>query len=106
MVSFNDFTKMDLRIAKIISVEDHPNADNLYLLKADIGEKAIELVAGLKNYYSPQELQGKKIVVLINLEPKKIRGVESQGMLLAAQSEQMVSLITPDKELNVGSRIR
>ena len=61
MVAFDDFAKLDLRVAKIVEVADHPNADKLYVVKADIGGKEIQLVAGIKQYYSPQELQGKRL---------------------------------------------
>ena len=106
MVSFSDFSKLDIRIGKVLSVEEHPNADRLYVLRVDIGEKEIQLVAGVKNYYSPEELIGKNIVVLANLEHKTLRGVESQGMLLAAQSQDTVSILSPDKEVPAGSKVR
>ena len=106
MVSFQEFSKLDIRVGKVLEVEDHPNADKLYLLKVDIGEKQIQLVAGLKQHYQPQELKNKLIIVLTNLEPKVVRGKESQGMLLAAQSKDTVSMLMPDREVEVGSVIR
>ncbi|OPX28908.1 MAG: methionine--tRNA ligase subunit beta [Candidatus Omnitrophica bacterium 4484_171] len=106
MVSFSDFSKIDIRVGKVLSVEDHPDADKLYVLRVDIGEKEIQLVAGVKNYYAADELMGKNIVVLANLEPRTLRGVESQGMLLAAQSEDTISVLSPDREMPPGSKVR
>ena len=107
MVSFEDFSKVDLKIGKVLEVTDHPNADKLYVLKVDIGQDQIrQLVAGIKGYYQPQDLAGKSVVVLTNLEPKVVRGVESQGMLLAAQSQDKVVYLTPEKEMPPGSTIR
>jgi len=83
---------LDLRIAKILSVEDHPKADKLYVMKIDVGEKRT-LVAGLKGHYSKEELTNRNIVLVKNLQPAKLRGVESQGMLLAADEEKIVGLL-------------
>ncbi len=105
-VSFDDFAKLDLRVGKIVEVKDHPNADRLYLVKVDIGDEVRQLVAGLKKYYRPEELLNKTVVIVANLEPKKLRGVESQGMLLAADDGENVALLMPDKEVKLGSRIR
>lgn len=97
MVEEDPFAKLDLRVAEIIEVKDHPNADKLYLAHIDIGSLGKRvIVAGLKNHYSPDELTGKKIVVVTNLEPATIRGVKSTAMLLAAtDSEGVVSLLDP-----------
>lgn len=105
MINFDDFSKLDLRIGKILEIEVHPDAEKLYLLKVDIGEKTISLVAGMKPFYSSEDLLGKLIVVLVNLEPRNIRGFLSEGMLLAAQSKDDVSLIISDKEIIPGSLI-
>ncbi|WP_297063494.1 methionine--tRNA ligase [Thermococcus sp.] len=105
-VSFDDFAKLDLRVGKIIEVKDHPNADRLYVVKVDIGDEVRTLVAGLKKYYKPEELLNKTVVIIANLEPKKLRGVESQGMLLAADDGKNVALLMPDKEVKLGARIR
>jgi methionyl-tRNA synthetase len=106
MITYDEFSKIDLRIGKVLEVVDHPNADKLYVLKVDIGEKEIQLVAGLRQHCSIEDLQGKKIVVLTNLEPRAVRGVESQGMLLAAQSDDLVTIINPQKDIAPGSIIR
>jgi len=78
MISINDVMKLDLRIANIINAENHPNADKLIVLQIDIGGEKRQIVAGIKKYYSPEELIGKKIVVVANLETVTLRGVESQ----------------------------
>ncbi len=94
---------LDLRIGVIKGVKDHPNADRLYLIEVDLGDERRNLVAGLKQYYTPDELIGKKVVVLCNLKPAKIRGVESQGMLLAADDGRNVAILTT--EASAGTRV-
>lgn len=106
MVDFEEFAKLDIRIGKITEVSDHPNANKLYVLKVDVGDRVIQLVAGIKKSYTADELQGKSIVVLTNLEPKELRGVESQGMLLAASGDDVVAVLTPDKDVSAGSVVR
>ncbi|MCF7873932.1 MAG: hypothetical protein K9L84_02990 [Candidatus Omnitrophica bacterium] len=106
MVTFEDFKKLELKIGKIIKVEEHPNAEKLYLLTLDLGQKQIQLVAGIKPFYSLSELEGKLVPVLVNLEPKNIRGVDSQGMLLAAESKDDVSILVSDKAVEPGATIR
>ncbi len=105
-VKFDEFMKLDVRIGKIIEVKPHPNADRLYILNVDLGGEIRQLVAGLKAYYSPEELVGKLVTVLVNLEPKKIRGQESQGMLLAADDGKKVALLVPDKDVEPGAKVR
>ncbi len=106
-VSFDEFARLDLRVGKIIEVKDHPNADRLYVVKVDLGDEVRQLVAGLKKYYKPEELLNRYVVIIANLEPKKLRGVESQGgMLLAADDGERVALLMPDKEVKLGARIR
>ena len=106
MVTFDDFLKMDLRIGEIVSAENHPNADKLYLLKVKVGEDVRQAVAGIKSSYSLEELKGKKVAVLVNLEPKQIRGQASQCMVLATQSDSEIILIAPEKDAAVGSKIK
>jgi len=93
-------------VAKIKEVQDHPDADRLYVIIVDLGDKTKQIVAGIKNYYSKESLLGKEIVVIDNLEPAVLRGVESQGMLLAAQDEQGISIITPGREMTLGSIVK
>lgn len=106
MITYDDFAKLDIRIGTIIEADNHPDADKLLLLKVDVGAKQIQLVAGIKGFYSPQELAGKHIVVLANLEPRRIRGQVSEGMLLAAQGNDRISALVPDKEVEPGSQVR
>ncbi len=105
MISFNDFTKIDLRVAKIISVEDHPQADKLLLLRVDVGGEEKQIVAGIKGHYSAEELHGKLIIIVNNLEPAVLRGVESQGMLLAMQAGEGIALVVPDGDAPSGSKV-
>lgn len=106
-ISFNEFKKVDLRVGKIKAVKDHPKADKLFIINVDLGkgEHDIQLVAGLKGHYEEDELIGKKIIVVRNLEPAVIRGVESEGMLLAGEFKGKISLLTIDRDLEVGSKV-
>ena len=106
MVSFKEFSKLELKVGKIVSAQDHPQADKLYLLKVETGEGVKQAVAGIKRSYSLEELKDKEVVVLTNLEPKKIRGELSECMVLAAQSEEAIILIAPEKDAKIGSKIR
>ncbi|MFH1776405.1 MAG: methionine--tRNA ligase subunit beta [Candidatus Omnitrophota bacterium] len=106
MISINDFKKMEIKIATIVEVKDHPNADKLYLLTINLGTEQRQIVAGIKKHYSPEELLNKNIVVVTNLEPATIRGIESKGMLLAAQGEDNIVLLTTDKSLFPGAGVR
>ncbi len=106
MVSFEDFKKLELKIAEIESVAPHPNADRLYVLEIKIGEERKKLVAGIRLHYSEEELKGKKIVVINNLEPVVIRGVESQGMLLAASDENGLTLVVPERPIAGGATVK
>jgi methionyl-tRNA synthetase len=107
-VDFLEWQKLDLRVGKILSVENHPNADKLYILEVDLGKEKRKLVAGLKLYYKPKELIGKLCIIFCNLEPAVLRGVKSEGMILAAVSEDKkdVKIIQPAKEIGLGSRIQ
>lgn len=106
-VSFDEWKKFDLRVGEIKAIKDHPTADKLYILNVDLGkgEHDIQLVAGIKEKYTKDELIGKKIIVIRNLEPVVIRGIESQGMLLAAVYKDKVSILTVDKEIKTGAKI-
>ena len=107
-ISIQDFMEIDLRVAEIKSAEEHPNADKLLVLKIDIGGEDGErqLVAGIKGHYSPEQLVGKKIIVVKNLAPAVLRGVESQGMLLAARDGENVVLLTTEKDVSPGSKVQ
>ncbi|MGC8663018.1 MAG: methionine--tRNA ligase [Thermoplasmata archaeon] len=97
--TFDEWNKLDIRVAKILEVKDHPNADRLYLIKISLGNEERNLVAGLKSYYSKDDLIGKYVLVLYNLEPAEIRGHVSQGMLLAAEDSGIVSLLSPTEKV-------
>jgi len=91
------FSKLNLKVARITSVEQHPNADKLYVLALDLGEERRQIVAGMKLFYAPGELEGKHVVIVTNLKPAKLRGVESQGMMLAAEHGDTVRVLeAPD----------
>ena len=107
MIEYEDFSKLDMRVAEIQTVENIEGADKLYKLEVSIGEELRTICAGIKEYYSHDELLGKKIIVLTNLKPRKLRGIESEGMLLAAGNSDhtKISLITPDQEIEVGSKV-
>ena len=106
MVSFEDFKKLELKIAEVESVAPHPNADKLYILGIKVGDIRKTIVAGIRKHYGEDELRGKKIVIVDNLEPSVIRGVESQGMLLAASDEMRPVLIVPESEVKDGTSIK
>ncbi|HLF19008.1 MAG TPA: methionine--tRNA ligase subunit beta [Candidatus Omnitrophota bacterium] len=106
MITIDDFKKLDLIIAQIKEVQDHPNADKLYVVKIDTGSEIKQLVAGIKKSYSKEELIGKRVVVVNNLEPATIRGEVSNGMLLAATDEKGVVILITEKEVALGSKVK
>ena len=106
MVSFEEFKKLDIRIAKVLEIKEHPNADKLFILKIDTGEKQKQIVAGIRNLYKKEDLLGKQIVVIDNLEPVTIRGVSSEGMLLAAQGDDTISVLIPDRSIKTGTKVK
>tara|TARA_B100000459_G_scaffold112714_1_gene66337 strand:+ start:229 stop:858 length:630 start_codon:yes stop_codon:yes gene_type:complete len=107
-LNFETFMEVDLRIGKIVSVEDHPNADRLYVVSLDDGsDEGRTICAGLKEYYSAEEMVGKNVVFVSNLKPRPLRGVTSEGMMLAADDgEGCVRLITTDGPISTGSQVR
>jgi len=106
MMTFEEFQQIDLRVADIIEAREHPSADRLYVLKIDVGGETRQIVAGIRSSYGVDELPGKKIVVVNNLEPAVIRGEESTGMLLAAGSEDGPVLLVPEKNVPSGTKIK
>ena len=104
-VSFEDFQKLELKIGRVEAAEPVLGADKLLKLTVDIGGEKRTLVAGVAEFYTVDEIIGKNIVVLVNLEPKTIRGITSQGMLLAADEEGKISLLTPDREVSSGTKV-
>ena len=106
MISMQEFQNVELKVAKVLSVEDHPNADKLVVVRADVGEEQPRtLVAGLKGHYEKDDLVDKLVVVVANLQPAKLRGVESNGMLLAAQDGEQVVVLTLDRPVSPGSGV-
>jgi methionyl-tRNA synthetase len=106
MVTYEDFKKLEFIVAQIKEVSDHPNADRLYVLKIDNGKEVKQIVAGIRSSYTKEELVGRKIILLNNLEPAVIRGQESQGMLLAATGETGPIILLPEKDVSVGSIVK
>ena len=101
-ISIEDFKKLDIRTALIESVEPHPNADRLYVIGIRVGDVQKTIVAGIRPFYEAAALLGKTIVIVHNLEPCVIRGVESQGMLLAVSDENTLAVLTPEKPMADG----
>jgi tRNA-binding protein len=95
-ITYDDFSKVELRVAKVLEARPHPNADKLMLLQVDVGDQQKQIVAGIRLHYSPEQLVGKLIVIVNNLAPAMLRGETSNGMLLAATSEEKVILLTVD----------
>ena len=105
--SLDDFKKIALRIGIVVEASDHPNADRLLVLKVDLGEAAPrQLVAGIKSSYAAADLIGKRVVVVANLKPAMLRGVESQGMVLAASDGSAIVLVAPERPIGAGSIVK
>lgn len=110
LIQYEDFAKLDLRVATIIAAEPHPNADRLLKLQVDIGHEKRQICAGIKAYYDPATLAGKQIIIVANLAPRSIRGEVSNGMLLAASAKdgdevRDVVVLQPTKEVPPGSGV-
>jgi methionyl-tRNA synthetase len=113
MASIDDFKKIELRVAQIKEVSDHPNADRLYVMKVSLGVNAEgqplerQLVAGIRAAYPEREkLIGRRVIIVANLDPAVIRGVESQGMILAASDELGASVLSPERDVALGSIVK
>ena len=106
MATIDDFRKLELRVAQIKEVNDHPNADKLLVLVLDLGDRQKQVVAGIKNFYAKEDLIGRQVVLVDNLDPVILRGVESQGMILAGSDENLLALISPEKQLKLGSIVK
>src|SRR5436190_19170844 len=107
-IAYDDFARVELRVAKVLEARPHPNADKLLLLQVDVGGEAPkQLVAGIRAHYTPEQLVGKRIVVVNNLQPAMLRGETSDGMLLAATSgEKVIVLTTDDPECEAGAKVK
>lgn len=106
LVTYDDFSRLDLRVAKLLDARAHPNADKLLLLQIQVGEAQKQIVAGIRGHYEPADLIGRHIVVVNNLAPAMIRGEESNGMLLAATDPSGVILLRPDRDCQPGARVK
>ncbi len=105
-IQYDDFAKLDLRVAKVVAAEEIEGADKLLKLTLDVGELGERIVAsGIKQWYKPEDLIGKTVVYLANLAPRTLRGVESQGMIIAAGGEEAI-LLTPESECQPGTVVR
>jgi methionyl-tRNA synthetase len=107
LVSIDDFKKFRIVVAQIMEAALHPNADKLFVLKLDLGTEVRQVVAGIRRSYAPEQLVGKRVALIANLLPAVIRGVESQGMILAASDEAGVSVLTPERQdIVLGSPVK
>jgi len=106
MATIEDFRKLELKVAQIKEVSEHPNADKLLVITLDVGDKTKQVVAGIKSSYSKEALLGKFVVLVDNLEPAVLRGVESQGMILAGSDDSGVAIVSPDRAMKLGSIVK
>lgn len=106
LISFNDFIKVKMHVGEVLSCEKVPDADKLLVSQVSVGEKTLQIVSGIATSYTPEEMVGKKVAVVTNLKPAKLRGVESEGMLIAATDpEGKPVLLTIEKDLPAGCEI-
>jgi len=106
MATIEDFKKIELVVGQIKDVKEHPNADRLYVLQVDTGRDVRQIVAGIRNAYSPEQLINRRIILIANMEPAVIRGEVSNGMLLAASDANGMSLLAVDKDMVLGSIVK
>jgi len=105
-ISIDDFRKIELKVGRVVEAVHHPNADKLLVLKVDLGGGEVrQVVAGVKAWYAPEQLVGKTVIVVANLQPAVLRGVESQGMVLATSSGADVIVLTTDRPAEPGSKV-
>ena len=105
IINFEEFEKIDLRVGKVIEAERVDGSDKLLKLQIDLGEEKRQILAGIGKTYTPEELINKVLIVIINLEPRMLMGLESQGMVLAVKDINNLSILVPDKEIIPGSKI-
>ena len=106
MATIDDFKKIELVVAQIKEVKEHPNADRLYVLQVDTGRDVRQVVAGIRKAYTPEQLVGRRIILIANMDAAVIRGETSNGMLLAASDANGMALLAPDKEMTLGSIVK
>ena len=105
-ITYDDFAKVDLRVGNVTAAERIPKADKLLKLTVNLGTEERTILAGIAEMYEPEEVVGKQVVVVANLAPRKMRGIESQGMLLAADIEGQAILLHPETEVPAGAKVR
>jgi methionine--tRNA ligase beta chain len=105
IINFEEFEKIDLRAGKILEAERVEGSDKLLKLQVDLGEEKRQILAGIGKTYTPEELINKTVIVIINLEPRMLMGLESQGMVLAVKDNNNLSVLVPEKEIVPGSKI-
>lgn len=106
MINLDDFKKVELKVAKVISAEPIEGSEKLLKLQVDLGSEQRQILSGIAKYYQPQDLVGRSIVIIANLEPRMMMGLESQGMVLAAGDGDTVSLLLPDKDMPAGASVK
>ena len=106
MATIEEFRKIEFIVAQIKEVKEHSNADRLYVIQVDTGKDIRQVVAGIRKAYTPEQLVGRRVILVANLEPAVIRGETSNGMLLAASDANGTSLLSPDKEIVLGSIVK
>jgi methionine--tRNA ligase beta chain len=111
-ITYDDFAKLELRVGRVLEANAHPNADRLIVLTVDLGTEKRQIIAGIRAWYAPEALVGKLVVVVANLAPRKMRGLESNGMVLAstgaepsADNPGLVVVVTTEREVPPGSRV-
>ncbi len=106
-IQYDDFARVDLRVATINQAEPHPAADKLMVLQVNVGSETRQILAGIRGHYEPEQLVGRQIIIVANLAPRKMRGLESQGMLLAASNDDhsQIILLTPEREIAPGAKV-
>ena len=105
-IEFADFQKLDLRIGKVLACEQHPNADKLLKVMVDLGEESPrQILAGMAAYFAPRDMVGRMVTVVANLAPRKMRGLESQGMILAVHTDSGLELLTPGGPAAPGAKV-
>ncbi len=105
MINFEEFEKVDLRVGKVIEAEKVEESEKLLKLQVDLGEEKRQILAGIAKFYAPEDLVGKSVILVVNLEPKIMFNMESQGMILAVKDNTNLSVLVPEREIAPGSKI-
>jgi methionine--tRNA ligase beta chain len=106
MITYDEFMRLDIRIGTVTTADKVAGADKLIRLEIDLGAEQRQVVAGMATAYRPEEFVGKQVPILVNLEPRRLKGIESQGMILAVDVSGQPVLLLPDKEVPAGSMVR